>query len=84
MRVTWESTDLFCGRRIQKPDCGITGSLIVGWLAGGGTEKYGLISMADGQFVHVGTMSDVADHLNLAGHYVPAECCPDQWMKDRK
>lgn len=83
MIVKWEEKDLYAGRRIQKPDCGITGSLIVGYDAKmSGSLKYGLVSLADGMFHHIGTIVDVAEHLNGCGHYLPAECCPKQWMKE--
>lgn len=84
MKVIWEAKDLFAGRRIQKPDVGITGSHIVGYDVNiASSMHWGIVSMADGMFQHIGSLESVAAHLNQAGHYVPAEVCPKQWMKDR-
>jgi len=82
MKVVWEGGDLRVGRRIQKPDVGISGSWMVGYDAKiAGPYRYGIVSMADGQFTQIGTMIDVAEWLNSSGHFLPAECCPDKWMK---
>lgn len=83
MRVTWEEKDLYPGRRFQKPDCGLSGSHMVGYDPSLDKEaKYGIVSMSDGMFTVVGTLKQVSDYLNACGHYVPVELCPRQWCKE--
>lgn len=72
----WVVEDIIGGRRLQKPDCGITGSTMIGWRQRAGTEidhQYSLISLADGMIYMSGTRQEVADHLNKVGYYIPVE-----------
>lgn len=72
----WTVEDIVGGRRLQKPDCGITGSTIIGWRQRAGTEtehQYSLISLADGMIYMSGTREEVAAHLNKVGYNIPVE-----------
>jgi hypothetical protein len=72
----WKAKDITGGRRLQNPDCGITGSVIIGWRQQHGVEtdhQYSLISLADGMIFMSGTREEVAAELNTAGYYIPVE-----------
>lgn len=72
----WKVEEITGGRRLQKPDCGITGSVIIGWRERAGTEtehQYSLISLADGHIFKQGTREEIAAHLNDVGYYIPVE-----------
>lgn len=81
MKIIWEEGDIFAGRRLQKPDCGITGSMIIGYEVASPT-CYSIIALADGLTTPLGSKADVAIYLNHWGLYHPAELCPKQWMRE--
>lgn len=75
----WKVEDITGGRRLQKPDCGITGSVIIAWRQRTGTElehEYALVSLADGMIFTRGTREQIAAHLNEVGYYIPVELLP--------
>lgn len=88
MKVEWEEGDIVPGRRIFKPGCGITGAWMFSWRIRRREERddndlnkrigdnvWGLVSLADGMVINVGsgTKAAVAQHLNNAGYYMPFE-----------
>lgn len=83
MKIIWEEEDIVIGMRFQKPDCGITGSHMVGYEFTG-TTGFNLcwISLADGMSEHVGTKQEFVRRLNHAGCYVPVALAPGKWMAD--
>lgn len=86
MKVIWEESDIKPGVRLQKPDCGVTGSHIVGvradvFVLGGNSQYSVLISIADGQVSSPYTKQGLVDVLNDDGCYMPVELAKDQWDK---
>jgi hypothetical protein len=81
MKVIWEEKDIVAGRVLQKPDVGITGTTMIGYrynkdMTGqSATPTYGLISLADGLWIDVGSgiKEALVTHLNNVGHYMPIE-----------
>ncbi len=82
MKVVWEESDIVAGRRLQKPDCGITGSWIIGYDPTQNVHRYALIAVSDGMIRMLGTKQDVVEHLNKLelGELLPVELCPSKWM----
>lgn len=76
MKVTWQIDDIEPGRVIFKPDCGMSGVWIIGYRIlvdetdPSRLNSYGLVSMADGMFMDVGSGSKeaVMQHLNTNSH----------------
>lgn len=75
MKVTWEELDIEAGKIILKSDSGLAGTHMIGFRydtpdAG---IQYGIVSLADGQYVQIGSKAQVAQYLNRAASYLPAE-----------
>jgi hypothetical protein len=84
MKITWEESDIFAGRRLQKPDCGISGSWMVSYVPGTSENVYSIVSLADGLILRCGEgrKCDVVAHLNGCKYLHPAELHLKQWMRE--
>lgn len=73
LKVLWEEKDMEVGRIIQKHDCGLSGKWMICWLSNGEGHQFGVVSLADGMVSLTGTKAALAEKLNKASHYLPAE-----------
>lgn len=84
MKITWELADIKPGRIIFKPDCGMSGVWMIGYRVNpddgvpsraAQPNFYGLVSLADGMFLPVGSGSKeaIVQHLNNVAVYLPVE-----------